>query len=360
MSVTLKSLTPQSPIFNIPSPPVPGGLRKEDFKITSATSQTLSGSASIEGYLLEVKLEGSFEYPNGQPRTGADMDGVVYTISKQEKYFNGNLVEQLIYNPAVDGHTQFDADTELAAAQTIYSGHDTFIGATGADKDKEGDVIDGYAGNDVFFGNGAVKYDDIFYGGSGVDTSVYRGKYANYTITAGTVWNDYSQKVELPGYIVTDKTSQDGRQQLHAVERLQFTDGTVALDFSRGENGYKAAMMIGAAFGEEKIKEYFAPAIQLFDQGMSSLAVAQLVVDLQLIENTIGSSSHKAFVNEIYENVVGVKPDALSEALYTNFLDTGAMTKAQLLNLAAGVDLLENQINLTGLQSQGVFYTAFL
>lgn len=88
--------------------------------------------------------------------------------------------------------------------------------------------------------------------------------------------------------------------------------------------------------------------------------MAQLVVDLKLIENTIGNASNKAFVNEVYENVVGVKPDIFSEAIYTNYLDSGAMTKAQLLDMAAGVVLLEDQINLTGLQTSGVFYTGFI
>ena len=84
------------------------------------------------------------------------------------------------------------------------------------------------------------------------------------------------------------------------------------------------------------------------------------MVDLKLIENTIGNASNKAFVNEVYENVVGVKPDIFSEAIYTNYLDSGAMTKAQLLDMAAGVVLLEDQINLTGLQTSGVFYTGFI
>jgi len=81
--------------------------------------------------------------------------------------------------------------------------------------------------------------------------------------------------------------------------------------------------------------------------------MAQLVVDLKLIETTIGNASNKAFV-------VGVTPDIFSEAIYTNYLDTGFMSKAQLLAMAAGVGLLETQINLTGLQTTGVFYAGFI
>ena len=210
------------------------------------------------------------------------------------------------------------------------------------------------------YGNGSGKSDDIFYGGSGTDTSVYRGKLSNYTITAGAVWNDYTKQSDLQGFTVTDKTGLDGRQQLNGVERLQFTDGTLALDFNRGDNGYKAAMLIGAAFGKDKVTAFFAPGIQLFDSGMTTDAVAALITDLKLVENAIGSTSNKAFVDAVYKNVMGVVPDALSEALYTRYLDSGAMSKTQLLTLAANLGALENQINLTGLQTSGVLYSVFI
>ena len=314
----------------------------------------------MDGDTLQVKMEGTFQYPNGIPKTGAQLFNSSFTLTKQEKYFNGTLVELSTYTPGVEGKTQFDAYTDLTASQQLYSGNDVFIGLTTVDKDSNSDVVDGFGGNDSFYGNGSGKYDDIFYGNTGIDTSFYQGKYANYTVAAGKVWNEYTQKVDLSGFTVTDKTGLDGRQQLNNVERLQFTDGTLAVDFNRGDSGYKAVMMIGAAFGKQKIGEYFAPAVKLFDQGMSTDAVAKLVIDLKLIENAIGSNSNPAFVDAVYKNVVGVLPDTLSKALYTNYLDTGAMSKAQLLALAAGVDLLENQINLTGLQSSGVFYSEFI
>lgn len=361
MPITYKSVLSGNSIYNIPSPPDSTGPQPGDLKVTSATSTSVEGQLSFDGDVLAVKLQGDFQYPKGTPKTGLDLfNNTIFTATKFEIYLNGTLIEQTIFSPAVDGATFFKADTDLEAARTVYSGNDTFVGAISATKTSDSDTLDGFAGNDTFYGNGSGKYDDIFYGGSGIDTSVYRGKYANYTITKGTIWNDYTSKSDLAGFYVTDKTGLDGKQQLNSIERLQFTDGTLALDFARGENGYKAAMMIGAAFGKQKISEYFAPAVQLFDQGMSSDDVAKLVIDLKLIENAIGSNTNKAFVDAVYKNVVGVLPDALSQALYTNYLDTGTMSKAQLLALAAGVDLLENQINLTGLQSTGTFYAAFV
>lgn len=210
-----------------------------------------------------------------------------------------------------------------SAAQELYAGNDIFIGTLNPGKDGSADCVDGFGGNDVLYGNGAAKSDDIIYGGAGVDTSVLRGKSSSYTLATASVWNEYTNKSDLLGITVTDKTGLDGRQQLSGVERLQFTDGTLALDFNRGDNGYKAAMLIGAAFGKDK--------------------VAALIIDLKLIESTIGSTSKKAFVDAVYKNVMGVVPDSLSEALYTKYLDSGAMSKTQLLTLAANVGTLENQ-----------------
>jgi hypothetical protein len=313
-----------------------------------------------QGVLVEVSTTGSFQYPNGVPKTGADFEKIVGTVTSQEVKVNGLLFEKKTFSPAINGQLNIAADTLTSAAQELYAGNDIFIGTLNPGKDGSADCVDGFGGNDVFYGNGVGKSDDIFYGGAGVDTSVYRGKSTSYTIATGSVWNEYSQKTDLQGYIVTDKTGLDGRQQLTGVERLQFTDGTLALDFNRGDNGYKAAMLIGAAFGKDKVTTFFAPGIQLFDSGMTTDAVAALIIDLKLIESTIGSTSNKAFVDAVYKNVMGVVPDSLSEALYTKYLDSGAMSKSQLLTLASSLGALENQINLTGLQTSGVLYSVFI
>lgn len=361
MSVKFQSFQNFNNVFNIPSAPTAGALAISAFQVVGTpTSTQLDCSAINQGVLVEVSTTGSFEYPNGLPKTGADFGKIVGTVSSQEVKVNGLLLEKKTFSPAINGQLNTAADTLISAAQELYAGNDTFIGMINPGKDGSADCVDGFGGNDVFFGNGVGKSDDIFYGGAGVDTSVLRGKSTSYTIANASVWNEYTKKSDLLGITVTDKTGLDGRQQLTGVERLQFTDGTLALDFNRGDNGYKAAMLIGAAFGKDKVAAFFAPGIQLFDSGMTTDAVATLITDLKLIENTIGSTSNQAFVGAVYKNVMGLLPDALSEALYTRYLDSGAMSKSQLLTLAAGVGTLENQINLTGLQTNGILYSVFI
>jgi hypothetical protein len=362
MSITYQNLNLPTGLYNIPRRIEDINLPRDAFELVGTpTASQIVVKASYQGMTIQAVVEGNFQYPNGLLTKLADFSAkTAGTTTQIKSSINGVLVEQTVFSPGVDTQLEKQAETSKAAAEIIYSGNDIFIGYRGNNAKSATDVLNGFGGNDIFFGNGIGDGSDVFYGGSGTDTSVYRGKKDNYTITPHTVWDEYTQKANLPGLKVTDKVGFDGSQQLHSVERLQFTDGTLAFDFQPGESGYKAAMLIGASFGAQSVGAYFAPAIQLFDQGKTTAEIAQLVVDLRLIENTIGNASNKAFVNEVYENVVGVKPDFFSEALYTNYLDSGAMTKAQLLAMAAGVVLLEDQINLTGLQTTGVFYTGFI
>ena len=120
-------------------------------------------------------------------------------------------------------------------------------------------------------------------------------------------------------------------------------------------------MMIGTAFGASKVSAYFAAGVSLYDAGQTNLQVATLIQQLGLIESQIGSTSNKAWVDFVYKNVVGVAPDTVSEATFVNDLNNGTYTKASLLALAAGVadsggGTLATQINLVGLQAQGLSY----
>lgn len=154
-------------------------------------------------------------------------------------------------------------------------------------------------------------------------------------------------------------SSQLGTDTYTGFSRLVFNDQTVALDFSKGQSGYNAAMVIGAAFGKEFVNQYFAIGVSLFDNQKTIGSVCDLIVQSGLIEAAVGNSN-SAWVNEIYENVVGVKPDQLTSFVFTNYLDTGVYTKSSLLELATGVKALENQIGLVGLETHGLAYTTFV
>jgi hypothetical protein len=141
------------------------------------------------------------------------------------------------------------------------------------------------------------------------------------------------------------------------VERLGFADRAVALDFEPGDSSYNTVMMIGAAFGKALVPTYFGVGVSLFDQGATKPEIAKTIVDLKLIESTIGTEDTTAWINHVYKNLVGVAPDPLSLGLVSNLLETGAYTRASLLAFAADLPLLETQVGITGLQTNGLAYT---
>jgi hypothetical protein len=97
--------------------------------------------------------------------------------------------------------------------------------------------------------------------------------------------------------------------------------------------------------------------VSLFDQGATKAEIAKTIADLKLIETTIGTEDTTAWINHVYKNLVGVAPDPLSLGLVSNLLETGAYTRASLLAFAADLPLLETQVDITGLQTNGLTYT---
>jgi Ca2+-binding RTX toxin-like protein len=83
----------------------------------------------------------------------------------------------------------------------------------------------------------AVAGNETYDGRGGIDTVVYVGKMADYTV-----------RKEALGYGVTDNGGNGGHDVLINVERLQFSDFTVALDVSGSGLAGKAYRLYQAAF----------------------------------------------------------------------------------------------------------------
>lgn len=174
--------------------------------------------------------------------------------------------------------------------------------------------------------------------------------------------SNFSVSSTATSVTLVDKVGTFGTVILNNIQRAQFNDGSViALDFQQGQHGYLAAMLIGTVLGASKVSNYFSAVVSLVDAGQTNLQIAQLAQQLGVIENQIGTNSNKAWVNFVYKNVVGAAPDMLTEGLYVNYLNNGTYSKESLL--AAAVTLADNgggtlatQINLVGLQAQGLVY----
>ncbi len=220
-------------------------------------------------------------------------------------------------------------------------GNETIVAGAG------NDIINGDAGNDIIFGdagndilNGGAGNDTLD-GSAGIDTAVYAGVRSNFTVTKTT-----------NGYSVQAKTGNDGTDTLTNVERLKFSDFSVALDVS----GYAGttAKILGAVFGLESVKnkEYAGIGLQLLDGGMSYGDLMKLAIDAKLV----AGASNAAVVELLYTNVVGTPPPAAELAFFQGWLDSGAYTRASLGVLAADTMLNTANVNLVGLANSGLEY----
>ena len=184
---------------------------------------------------------------------------------------------------------------------------------------------------------------DFFDGGLGLDTVVYSGPQERYTI------NKSGNR-----YVVSEPTGSDDTDYLVNIERLQFTNGKLALDVENGNAG-EAAKLIGALLGPTYVKDKALAGIviNLLDQKYTSDTIANLGLATPMYLSMAGSSSNTDFVKQVFTNVVGRPPTPSESSTYVNMLDAGTSQSALAL-MAAHTDLNAARINLVGLVQHGL------
>ena len=162
--------------------------------VGTPTITTLIAEATIGGSNIRLEATGTFSNAvRSQVKTLADFYKADALVSNTKIYIDNILDQEQIFSPAVKPSDFIESEYSLAKLTALYSGNDIFVGNP-AKVQTAGDSLNGYGGDDIFYGNGNGQYDDIFHGGSGKDTSVYRGKLANYAIKASDVWDPVAQK----------------------------------------------------------------------------------------------------------------------------------------------------------------------
>lgn len=182
---------------------------------------------------------------------------------------------------------------------------------------------------------------DFFDGGLGIDTVVYSGPQERYSITKSG-----------NRYVVSEPTGSDDTDYLSNIERLQFSNGKVALDL--GGNAGQAARLIGALLGPSFIKDkaLAGVVIGLIDQDYSIESIANLGLNTSFYLALAGSTKNEDFVNHVFRNVVGRPPEVNEQKTYVDMLNAGT-SQAALAVMAAGTEFTASQIGLTGLTSHG-------
>ncbi len=244
---------------------------------------------------------------------------------------NGGAIEYVLNSPApVLQVSQVEAFT----VSTV-DGTTTTIKVT-VDPVTAVNAITGTEGNDLLQ---ASSGSDSVVGGAGIDTVQLGGPRTSFIVTrdAGNAsW----------------RIGGEGQDTLKDVERLKFTDVSIALDIDG--NAGKVAKVLGAVFGKSAVqnKGYVGIGLGLMDGGMSYEKLVETAINAALGVN----ATNEQIVNLLYTNVVGTAPSAAAQAQFVAMLDSGSMTKGGLGVMAADTSLNTVNIGLVGLADTGLAY----
>ncbi len=157
------------------------------------------------------------------------------------------------------------------------------------------DVLVGTDLNDMLVGKGG---NDIINGGAGIDVATFSVARANYTVTKTT-----------NGYTVAAKTSAEGTDTLANIERLKFSDGTLALDIS-GTAG-QAYRLYQAAFARQPDTVGLAHNIKLMDTSLTLKQMsAAFNVSAEFVSLYGQSPTDTQYLTALYSNVLGRDPES--------------------------------------------------
>ena len=179
---------------------------------------------------------------------------------------------------------------------------------------------------------------ESFYGGEGIDTVVFSGARASYTVSKSTT-----------GWSISSPTS--GFDTTQGVERLQFANEILALDIDG--NAGQAYRVYQAAFDRTPDNNGLKYWIGRMDSGTSQDRVAAEFVGSLEFKNMYGFSPTNAdFLTKIYGNVLHRQPDQGGYDWWLNQMNIGAYDKAGVL--ASFSESPENQAAVIGSIQHGI------
>jgi hypothetical protein len=196
-------------------------------------------------------------------------------------------------------------------------------------------AIVGDAGNNALSVSAGILALD---GGAGLDTAVYSGARASYTVA-----HDGS------GFSVTDAAG--GHATLQNIERVQFGDGMVALDVD-GTAGH-AYRLYQAAFDRTPDKVGLGFWIDVLDHGAPVQDAARDFVGSQEFKDLYGANlSDAQFVDALYQNVLHRPAEGAGFDFWVSSLQIVSRAEV-LVNFSESA---ENQAQVVGSIQNGIDY----
>lgn len=181
-----------------------------------------------------------------------------------------------------------------------------------------------------------------------IDTVVYDALHSSYNLTSP----------QTSGYPWTIANKTSSERDTAFVDRLQFSDKSVALDID-GTAG-KGYRVYKAAFNREPDHSGLGYWIAQMDEGMDMVDVAARFIDSDEFRSMYGTSPSDAdFLTKVYQNVLGRDPEATGYNWWLNEIQTNPdRTRAKVL-----ADFSESAENIEGtaeLIANGVIFDAWI
>ncbi|MFC0168152.1 Calx-beta domain-containing protein [Pseudoduganella danionis] len=292
--------------------------------VTEGNSVTfnLASTGLAAGSQIGYTLSGVDAARLGQPLNGVfTVDGSGGASVKLNLLENGKVDAAAVLKLSLLG-TPTSVSSQVTVTDMLVQ-----TGTAGADQ------LKGTSGND--------KID----GGAGLDTLSY---------TAAST--DFDIRKTANGYVVTDAVGNNGSDLLNNVERLNFSDKTIALDIS-GTAGI-AYRVYQAAFDRAPDLGGLGFWIAQMDKGLSATAVAGGFIDSAEFTQLYGlAPSNDAFVGKLYSNVLHRTPDQGGYDFWVKALGAG-VSRAEVL--AAFSESGENQAQVIGTIQNGFEFKPFI
>ncbi|MBZ2206410.1 DUF4214 domain-containing protein [Massilia soli] len=242
------------------------------------------------------------------------------------KWSSANPLANGNYNVSVKSFDAADNNTTAATAFTFVVNSSLNRVGTAAN-----DVITGTSGNNALQGM------------AGIDTALYTGARAGYAIDASA-----------NGYIVA--SAADGRDSLIGVERLKFSDMSVAIDIEG--NGGMAYRVYNAIFAREPDLVGLGFWIDHLDDGLTLNYVASRFLASEEFFDRFGANlSTQDYVEKLYLNVLNRPLDQDGFNFWVAALDRGVPREDILIEFSESI---ENKAQVIGAIEHGIEYVPWL
>lgn len=282
-----------------------------------------------------IHSQGGFDIING---------GIGYNVL----FVNGNEADYLL-TKNTDGYIDIDCLTGATQLTTAIKG------------------VEAIQFNDKLLTLPATQIDyktipaETFIGYAPLSTVDYSHTAPNISISHPYANYNLSKSGNL--YLVIDKVGSGGQDILESIQRVQFSDLSVALDLDPLQSAGGTAEILGAIFGVSAIgNAYYAGiGIHYLDQGIGFESLMQLALNAQLGSNFTNSQEIKLLFENIFDRAA--TNDELS--YWSGQIQSGQYTQLSLAVMAAQSPFNVSHIKLQdpglqGIAQHGLVFLPFL